>query len=103
MKPSAFIADPEKHDGKKEKLKYPLELKPSAMNVYLEKREEFDVLSIFKSPMTLLSLFSFGAMFLLPKLQPMIEEQQKELRAQQEQSKRVNSAGGSEKEYERGK
>mmetsp|Transcript_123791 Transcript_123791/g.194173 ORF Transcript_123791/g.194173 Transcript_123791/m.194173 type:complete len:203 (+) Transcript_123791:80-688(+) len=92
-KTKAFIADPEKNDGKGAKLKVPLQLKPSSQNQYLEKREEFDLLSIFKSPMTLLSLFSFGMMFLLPKMQPMIEEQQREQKArleeqQQQQARR---------------
>merc|ERR1719395_281036 len=70
--------------GRGSKLKYPLGLAPSEIYAYLEKREEFSIMSIFKSPMTLLSLFSFGAMFLLPKLQPMVEEEKERHRLEQE-------------------
>lgn len=73
MKMSAYLADLE--HGKGAKLKYPLGLAPSGWFVYLEKPEEFNILSVFKSPMALISLFSMGAMLLLPKLQPMIEEE----------------------------
>mmetsp|Transcript_64428 Transcript_64428/g.168661 ORF Transcript_64428/g.168661 Transcript_64428/m.168661 type:complete len:214 (+) Transcript_64428:66-707(+) len=73
MKMSAYLADLE--HGRGAKLKYPLGLAPSGAFSYLEKREEFNIFSVFKSPMALISLFSFGAMFLLPKLQPMLEEE----------------------------
>jgi len=75
VKMSAYLADFE--HGKGAKLKYPLGLAPSGAFSFLEKREEFNILSVFKSPMALISLFSCGAMFLLPKLQPMIEEEKK--------------------------
>jgi len=40
-----------------------------------EKREQFDISTIFKNPMAMMGLFSCGVMFLLPKLQPMLEEE----------------------------
>merc|ERR1719198_650901 len=82
LKPSAWLADLE--SGRGAKLKYPLGLAPSEVYSYLERREEFNLFSIFKSPMTLLSLFSFGAMFLLPKLQPMLEEEKERQRLEAE-------------------
>uniref|UniRef100_A0A7S4UBF5 ER membrane protein complex subunit 7 beta-sandwich domain-containing protein n=1 Tax=Alexandrium monilatum TaxID=311494 RepID=A0A7S4UBF5_9DINO len=82
MKMSAYLADFE--HGRGAKLKYPLGLAPSGAYSYLEKREEFNILSVFKSPMALISLFSFGAMLLLPKLQPMIEEEKNRQRLEQE-------------------
>ena len=42
------------------KLKYPLGLAPSGTFTYLEKREEFNVMSVFKSPMAIV-----GALFQL--------------------------------------
>merc|ERR1719261_1002196 len=82
LKMTAYLADLE--NGRGAKLKYPLGLAPSDFYQYLEQREEFNLFSIFKSPMTLLSLFSFGAMFLLPKLQPMLEEEKERQRLEQE-------------------
>jgi len=82
LKMTAYLADLE--HGRGAKLKYPLGLAPSDLYAYLEKREEFNLFSIFKSPMTLLSLFSFGAMFLLPKLQPMLEEEKARQALEQE-------------------
>merc|ERR1719215_134969 len=79
MKMSAYLSDLE--HGKGAQLKYPLGLAPSDTYSYLEKREEFNVLSIFKSPMALMGLFSVGAMFLLPKLQPMLEEEKEKQKA----------------------
>ena len=55
---SAYLADLE--HGRGAKLKYPLGLAPSDTYVYLEKRESFDILSIFKSPMALMGVFSFA-------------------------------------------
>merc|ERR1711948_129039 len=78
MKMTAYLSDLE--HGRGAKLKYPLGLAPSGLFGYLEKREEFNILSVFKSPMALISLFSFGAMLLLPKLQPMIEEEKERQR-----------------------
>merc|ERR1712187_307323 len=75
---NAYLSDLE--HGKGAKLKYPLGLAPSDMYAYLEKREDFNVLSVLKSPMMLMFLFSFGVMFLLPKLQPMIEEEKERQR-----------------------
>merc|ERR1712060_152683 len=88
MKMTAYLSDLE--HGRGAKLKYPLGLAPSGMSSYLEKREEFNILSVFKSPMALISLFSFGAMFLLPKLQPMIEEEKRQ-RLEQEQGQQAPS------------
>mmetsp|Transcript_11222 Transcript_11222/g.25588 ORF Transcript_11222/g.25588 Transcript_11222/m.25588 type:complete len:197 (+) Transcript_11222:101-691(+) len=56
-------------------LKYPLVLRPSETYTYLEKREEFNILTIFRNPMAIIGLISMGAMVLLPKLQPMLEEE----------------------------
>merc|ERR1719217_185908 len=81
LKMTAYLADLE--HGRGAKLKYPLGLAPSEVYSYLERREDFNLFSIFKSPMTLLSLFSFGAMFLLPKLQPMLEEEKERQRLEQ--------------------
>merc|ERR1712083_320748 len=78
IKTTAYLADLE--HGRGAKLKYPLGLAPSGLFGYLEKREEFNILSVFKSPMALISLFSCGAMFLLPKLQPMMEEEKERQR-----------------------
>eukprot|EP00913_Durusdinium_trenchii_P020840 g19579.t1 len=64
LKMSAYIADFE--HGKGVKLKYPLGLAPSG---------EFNVISVFKSPMAIIGLVSMGAMFFLPKLQSMVEEE----------------------------
>jgi len=83
VKMTAYLADFE--HGRGAKLKYPLGLAPSGAFAYLEKREEFNILSVFKSPMALISLFSFGAMLLLPKLQPMIEEEKERQRLEAEQ------------------
>merc|ERR1719326_1965999 len=88
LKMTAYLADPE--NGRGAKLKYPLGLAPSEFYAYLEVREEFNLFSIFKSPMTLLSLFSFGAMFLLPKLQPMFEEEKKNQEMQRQAKERGN-------------
>merc|ERR1712228_729555 len=82
MKMTANLADLE--HGRGAKLKYPLGLAPSGLFGYLEKREEFNILSVFKSPMALISLFSCGAMFLLPKLQPMMEEEKERQRLEAE-------------------
>jgi len=79
---TAYLADLE--HGRAAKLKYPLGLAPSEVYAYLEKREEFNIFSIFKSPMALISLFSFGAMFLLPKLQPMMEKEEERQRLESE-------------------
>jgi len=89
VKMSAYLADFE--HGKGAKLKYPLGLAPSGAFSFLEKREEFNILSVFKSPMALISLFSFGAMFLLPKLQPMIEEEKKRQQEENERQEAVNN------------
>merc|ERR1712039_112059 len=86
VKMTAYLSDFE--HGKGNKLKYPLGLAPSGAFSYLEKREEFNVLSVFKSPMALISLFSFGMMLLLPKLQPMIEEEKERERLRQEAQSR---------------
>mmetsp|Transcript_44499 Transcript_44499/g.81280 ORF Transcript_44499/g.81280 Transcript_44499/m.81280 type:complete len:201 (-) Transcript_44499:95-697(-) len=56
-------------------LRYPLVLRPSDTYTYLEKREEFNILTIFRNPMAIIGLISMGAMILLPKLQPMLEEE----------------------------
>mmetsp|Transcript_72924 Transcript_72924/g.165384 ORF Transcript_72924/g.165384 Transcript_72924/m.165384 type:complete len:209 (+) Transcript_72924:66-692(+) len=82
VKMTAHLADLE--HGKGQKLKYPLGLAPSEVFHYLEKREEFNILSVFKSPMALISLFSCGAMLLLPKLQPMIDEEKERQRVEAE-------------------
>merc|ERR1712107_685257 len=86
IKLSAYLFEPE--HGKGAKLKYPLGLAPSDTFQYLEKREEFNILTIFKNPMALMGLFSFGVMFLLPKLQPMLEEEQKKEAQRREAEKR---------------
>merc|ERR1712039_1007437 len=80
--------------GRGDKLKYPLMLQPSGSSSYLEKREDFDILSVFKSPMTLMMLFSCGAMFLLPKLQPMLEEEKEKQRLEREGSEAVQQKCG---------
>jgi len=49
------------------------------------------ILSVFKSPMALITAFSFGAMFLLPKLQPMIEEEKKRQQEENERQEAVNN------------
>eukprot|EP00418_Pyrodinium_bahamense_P061143 CAMPEP_0179185310 /NCGR_PEP_ID=MMETSP0796-20121207/91888_1 /TAXON_ID=73915 /ORGANISM="Pyrodinium bahamense, Strain pbaha01" /LENGTH=273 /DNA_ID=CAMNT_0020889265 /DNA_START=56 /DNA_END=876 /DNA_ORIENTATION=- len=90
VKMTAYLADFE--HGRGAKMKYPLGLAPSGTYAYLEKREEFNILSIFKSPMALISLFSFGAMLLLPKLQPMIEEEKERQRQEQEAKERESQA-----------
>uniref|UniRef100_A0A7S1F4P7 ER membrane protein complex subunit 7 beta-sandwich domain-containing protein n=1 Tax=Noctiluca scintillans TaxID=2966 RepID=A0A7S1F4P7_NOCSC len=82
VKMSAHLADFEQGAGAK--LKYPLGVAPSNTYTYLEKREEFNIFSIFKSPMALIGLFSFGAMFLLMKVQPMLEEEKERERLRQE-------------------
>mmetsp|Transcript_81277 Transcript_81277/g.211849 ORF Transcript_81277/g.211849 Transcript_81277/m.211849 type:complete len:207 (-) Transcript_81277:187-807(-) len=76
IKMSAYMADME--HGRGAKLKYPLGLAPSGMFQYLEKREEFNIMTVFKSPMALIMLFSTGMMFLMPKLQPMLEEEKRQ-------------------------
>merc|ERR1719263_1652925 len=91
VKMTAYLADLE--HGRGAKLKYPLGLAPSDVYTYLEKREEFNLLTIFKSPMTLLSLFSSGAMFLLPKLQPMLEEEKERQRLETESRERDSGRG----------
>merc|ERR1712232_1110148 len=95
MKMVPYLADLE--HGRGAKLKYPLGLAPSGTYSYLEKREEFNILSIFKSPMALISLFSFGAMFLLPKLQPMIEEEKERQRLEAEARAAVREGGERER------
>merc|ERR1712187_480087 len=91
MKMTAHMADLEQ--GRGAKLKYPLGLAPSGTFQYLEKREEFNILSVFKSPMALISLFSVGAMFLLPKLQPMLEEEKERHLLEAEQRAAVREGG----------
>merc|ERR1711957_924236 len=86
MKMTAYLADLE--HGRGAKLKYPLGLAPSGLFGYLEKREEFNILTVFKSPMALISLFSMGAMLLLPKLQPMMDEEKKR-QAEEAESKQT--------------
>merc|ERR1712204_154228 len=49
LKMAAYMADWE--HGRGAKLKYPLGLAPSGTSTFLEKREEFNILSVFKSPM----------------------------------------------------
>jgi len=94
FKMSAHMADLEQ--GRGAKLKYPLGLAPSGTFQYLEKREDFNILSVFKSPMALISLFSMGAMLLLPKLQPMMEEEKarQRLEAEGEGAAAVGDAKG---------
>mmetsp|Transcript_32366 Transcript_32366/g.60927 ORF Transcript_32366/g.60927 Transcript_32366/m.60927 type:complete len:197 (-) Transcript_32366:54-644(-) len=82
---SAFIADME--HGKGVKLKYPLGLAPSGAFSYLEKREEFNLLSVFKSPYAIFGVVSMGAMFFLPKLQSMVEEEKERQQQELQQSK----------------
>ncbi|KAJ3121082.1 Prefoldin subunit 6 [Nowakowskiella sp. JEL0407] len=50
------------------KLSHPIELTPKRPLVYFHEREKFNVMSLFSNPMILLSVFSLGAVFLLPKL-----------------------------------
>jgi len=95
MKMTAYMADLE--HGRGAKLKYPLGLAPSGMFAYLEKREEFNILSVFKNPMAIVSLISFGFMFLLPKLQPMLEEDKRQrLEAEQHEAAGREGASGRE-------
>ncbi|CAD7961562.1 unnamed protein product [Amoebophrya sp. A120] len=61
--------------GKGKKLKYPLELAPSNVKMYFEEREDFNILSLFKSPMVLMMAFMFGFVYLMPKLMPQMDEQ----------------------------
>jgi len=93
LKMSAHMADQEQ--GRGAKLKYPLGLAPSGTFQYLEKREEFNIMTIFKNPMALISLFSVGAMFLLPKLQPMIEEEKERQKVEKDgnRGERVQDRG----------
>ena len=42
---------------KRAKLKYPLALAPSVLMAYFAPREEFNILSVLKSPMVLMMLF----------------------------------------------
>jgi len=91
VKMTAYLAD--FMHGKGAKLKYPLGLAPSEVYGYLEQREEFNVMTIFKNPMALLGLFSFGAMFLLPKMQPMLDEQ-RELQEKEKQEGETGGGGG---------
>eukprot|EP00927_Polykrikos_kofoidii_P010740 TRINITY_DN14533_c0_g1_i1.p1 TRINITY_DN14533_c0_g1~~TRINITY_DN14533_c0_g1_i1.p1 ORF type:complete len:212 (+),score=51.99 TRINITY_DN14533_c0_g1_i1:62-637(+) len=70
---NAFLTDLE--HGKGAKLKYPLGLAPSETYQYFEKREDFNILSIFKSPMAIMGVFCCAVTFVLPKLQPMLEEE----------------------------
>merc|ERR1719326_1138568 len=100
LKMTAYLADLE--NGRGAKLKYPLGLAPSEFYQYLEMREEFNLFSIFKSPMTLLSLFSFGAMFLLPKLQPMLEEEKERQRQELQERQRQQQEGRGERVQDRG-
>mmetsp|Transcript_46270 Transcript_46270/g.100599 ORF Transcript_46270/g.100599 Transcript_46270/m.100599 type:complete len:199 (+) Transcript_46270:67-663(+) len=92
MKLNAYLADFER--GKGAKLKYPLGLAPSDAYAYLEKREEFNILSIFRNPMFLMGLFSFCVMFLLPKLQPMLEEEKERQRQEAEALEKSEKDGG---------
>mmetsp|Transcript_77536 Transcript_77536/g.217389 ORF Transcript_77536/g.217389 Transcript_77536/m.217389 type:complete len:203 (+) Transcript_77536:70-678(+) len=80
-KTTAYIADLEY--GRGSKLKYPLGLAPVGAYKYFEERQEFNLWSIVKNPPMLIGLFSCGVMFLMPKLQPMLEEE-KRLRMEQE-------------------
>jgi len=88
---SAYMADME--HGRGRKMKYPLGLAPSGMFQYMEKREDFNILSIFMSPMTLMMLFMMGMMFVMPKLQPMLEEEKRQRLEAEQQGK---GGGGSE-------
>merc|ERR1739848_95277 len=90
LKVNSYLADLE--HGKGSKLKYPLGLAPSDMYAYLEQREDFNILSVFKSPMSLMFLFSMGMMFLMPKLQPTREEEKEKQRLEKEAKERRSQA-----------
>lgn len=64
----AFLTDPLHTRGTK--LKYPLDLGPTAVIDYFEEREEFNVLSILKQPMMLMMGVMCLLMFVMSKLQP---------------------------------
>lgn len=53
--------------GKGPKLRYPLVLAPSSIKNYFEEREDFNILSLFKSPMVMMMLFMFGMVYMMPK------------------------------------
>merc|ERR1712137_1047519 len=95
---SAYLADME--HGRGAKLKYPLGLAPSEAYTYLEKRDEFNIMSILKSPMTLLALFSMVAMFIGMKAQPMVEEEKKRAAQAAADTAAKGSSGSRERLHE---
>lgn len=59
-----------------QRLKVPFGLAPSGVQGYYKEREQFRILPLFTSPMVLIGLFAFGAMFILPKLQPQLSPEE---------------------------
>ena len=55
VKITPFLTDHMYRKGAK--LKYPLALAPSVLMAYFQPREEFNILSVLKSPMVLMMLF----------------------------------------------
>lgn len=72
----------------KQVVPHPLILKAHATYEYFEKRPGFSLLNILKNPMILLMVFSFGLMFMMPKMmENMDPEEQERMRKQMEMQK----------------
>ncbi|CEM16361.1 unnamed protein product [Vitrella brassicaformis CCMP3155] len=94
---SAFLLSFE--HGKGKKLKYPLGLASHAEVKYFQKREEFNIFVLFKNPMVLMGLVSFGLLFILPKMQQGIDPEA--LQELQPGSQGANQSGeGGQRGYE---
>jgi hypothetical protein len=72
----------------KQVVPHPLVLKAHAAHEYFETRPGFSIFNILQNPMILLMLFSFGLMFLMPKMMEGLEPEDRErMRKQMEMQK----------------
>ncbi|CAD7971796.1 unnamed protein product [Amoebophrya sp. A25] len=67
--------------GRGKRLRYPLELAPSTVKMYFNEREDFNLLSLFRSPMVLMMGVMFVFIYLMPKLMPTPEDEEPPKRA----------------------
>jgi hypothetical protein len=56
----------------------PLILKPIYPMEYFEESEKFNIMSLFMNPMILMSIVTFGLVFIMPKLQASMDEVKKD-------------------------
>ncbi|KAL7458444.1 hypothetical protein ACHAWC_011085 [Mediolabrus comicus] len=69
----------------KQAIPHPLELTAHASYEYYEKRQGFSIFSILKNPMLLMMIFTFGMIFMMPRLMEDMDDDQKQMMQKQMQ------------------